>query len=135
MYKDKNKQKEAAKQAKARWKVKQGSPDKGIPQGIPAKEPEGIPDLERCQYCGEPLPQLQLPRQYPGACYPCALKQPVKTGDNLWPVYRYDDRPYSEQVQMTEQEQASYKSASQLGPGEFNKVSKPGDADYVGCMS
>lgn len=36
MYKDKDKQKEAAKAAKRRWKAKQGIPDAGIPQGIPA---------------------------------------------------------------------------------------------------
>ena len=36
MYKDKDRQRQANKQAKARWKAKQGIPsDEGIPQGIP----------------------------------------------------------------------------------------------------
>lgn len=89
-------------------------------------QPISATDLEKCQYCGEPLPQLQLPRQYPGACYPCALMQPAKTGDDLWPAYRYDDRPYVEQVQLTDYEREHYKPATRLGPGEYNPVSKPG---------
>lgn len=36
---------------------------------------------------------------------------------------------------MKASERASYKPASELGPGEFNHVSKPGDADYVGVMA
>ena len=37
-----------------------------------------VTDLELCRYCSAPLPALAKPRRNPGACYPCALKQPHK---------------------------------------------------------
>ncbi len=30
-------------------------------------------DLELCKYCGKPLPKLEKPREYTGACLPCVM--------------------------------------------------------------
>ena len=102
MYKDKDKQKQAAREAKTRWKAKQGDkfarealgiPVEGIPeQGIPPLDESIPPDLELCRYCSAPLPKLLKPRRWPGACYPCSLTNAgrVKTIDDLWPTYRYE---------------------------------------------
>ena len=79
MYKDKSKQREAAKAAKARYKARQGIPA-GIPeQGIPG---QGI--LENCGVCLVPLPPLEQPRRHVGMCINCVtdkynLKQPHVT--------------------------------------------------------
>ena len=94
MYKDKDKQKQAAREAKTRWKAKQGDklvrealgiPVEGIPeQGIPPLDESIPPDLELCRYCSAPLPKLLKPRRWPGACYPCSLTNAgrVKTIDD-----------------------------------------------------
>jgi len=49
-----------------------------IPSDVIPKEETrpAVTDLEKCRYCGEPLPALAKPRCYPGACYDCAIKQP-----------------------------------------------------------
>lgn len=46
---------------------------------LPVSKP-GDPDykpcgcIELCRHCGNPLPQLERPRQYPGACMACVLE-------------------------------------------------------------
>ena len=70
-YKDKDKQREAQRERTRRYREKtKGVTSQGVTQGVT--------DLELCRYCGEQLPALAKPRRHPGACYPCALKQPRK---------------------------------------------------------
>lgn len=58
MYKDRDKQREANRKAKDRFKAK-GIPEQGIPKGIPAEGiPAGIPD-------DEILHELQCKRPHP----------------------------------------------------------------------
>lgn len=82
-YKDKAKQREANRQAQARFKAKsKGITKQGItePEVIPEQQSEVIPkpDLEKCRYCGADLPKLESPRRFPGACYPCTVKPHTK---------------------------------------------------------
>ena len=58
MYKDKDKQKEANRAAKAKWKAKQGIPEA---EGIPVEYPDeqGIPRIVKggiCWCCGNDIP-------------------------------------------------------------------------------
>ena len=57
-----------------------------------------VTDLEKCRYCGEPLPPLLKPRRHPGSCYECALKAPrkpsiVALGDTVY-------RPFTGSLQV-----------------------------------
>ena len=81
-------------------------------------------NLELCRYCGCDLPRLQLPRKYPGACYPCAMKAPPRLPDRDLPLYDCKDRS------MTVMERLFYQPADKLRPGEHNFVSLPGRACY-----
>ena len=74
-YKDKEQQKAANKQAAQRRR----DSAKGVTQGMTGEGvTQGMTDLEQCRYCSAPLPALAKPRRHPGACYPCAMKQPRK---------------------------------------------------------
>jgi len=102
MYKDKTEQREAVKRATRLYRARNkdsaisgperqsenarglrrraeaGDTQPVIPSDvIPKEETPPMPsDLEKCRYCGEPLPALAKPRRHPGACYDCAIKQP-----------------------------------------------------------
>lgn len=54
-----------------------------------------VTDLELCRYCGRELPGLAKSRQWPGACYDCALKQTRRPSlDSLGElVYTGSERP------------------------------------------
>lgn len=91
-----------------------------------------VTDLEKCRYCGVRLPALQKPRQYPGACYDCAIKQLSKPVQSANKGHTLASRPALEFTgTLTDFERKHYKPASELGPGQHNPVSKPGDTDYV----
>lgn len=99
-------------------------------------QPISATNLELCRFCGMDLPRLSKLRQEPGACYECALKQPVRDGDDLWPEYRWDQKPFSEQpYEMTAFEREHYRPAASLGKGEYNPVSLPGRACYAGVSN
>ena len=76
MYKDRDKQKEANRQAQARRRqqgMTKGMTSEGMTQqGMTAlaNRPMAV-NLELCRTCGEPLPALEQPRQYPGRCIDC----------------------------------------------------------------
>ena len=94
-------------------------------------KPVTVTNLELCQYCGELLPKLQNPRKYPGACYECAIKQPNKPVSPANEGHILASRPALEFTgKMTAFEREHYKPASELKPGEYNPVSKPGDEHY-----
>ncbi len=78
-----------------------------------------VTDLELCQYCSTSLPALQKPRQHPGACYPCAIRQPRKTVDHTYTLKHTD--------KMTVMERLFYR------PGQRNFVSVPGRACHGVC--
>ena len=119
-YKDENKRKEVQREAAKRYREsKKGlTVDEGLTQGLTVRS-AADKDLEKCRYCGTDLPRLQRPRKHPGACLNCTNDIPVS-------------RPatYTRQFtgQMTAFEREHYKS--ELRPGEYNPVSKPGDSHY-----
>ena len=90
-----------------------------------------VTDLEKCRYCGIALRPLQNPRKYPGACYECAIKQPAKPVQPANEGHILASRPALEFTgKLTAFEREHYKPASELKPGEYNPVSKPGDEHY-----
>ena len=77
-------------------------------------------NFEACRYCGQALPRLSRPRQYPGACYPCAIAQPSKPRDNI-----LSSKPTLHTThKLTVMERLFYRS------GQHNFVSLPGRACY-----
>lgn len=95
MYKDKEKQREAAKTAKARWKAKQGIPQvQGIPveypdkEGIPRQGILGIVKGGICWCCGSDINMALT------CCGPCAWtgkakakragREPPSIGQPAW---------------------------------------------------
>lgn len=48
---------------------------------------------------------------------------------------RYEPTPLPSCCVRTESDREGYKPASELKPGEYNHVSKPGDADYDGIVT
>ena len=125
MYKDKDKQGDADRIRQQRRRDARRDEAKGVTQGVTEVGADGqylnkespTAVLELCRYCGEPLPALQHPRKWPGACLPCALKQPAKPSGDYKPYFT---------GQMTDFEREHYKPADQLAKGEHNPVSKPG---------
>lgn len=94
-------------------------------------EPVMVTDLEKCRYCGEALPVLSRPRIYPGSCCSCALKQPSQPKPPATEGHILSSRSALEFTGvMTDFEREHYKPIDQLGKGEFNPVSKPGDSYY-----
>ena len=87
MYKDREKQKEANRQAQARRRqqgmtkgmtsegmTQEGVTDNVIPETKLGYGPidQDLPaNLELCRTCTKPLPPLEKPRQYPGRCIDC----------------------------------------------------------------
>jgi len=95
-----------------------------------------VTGLEKCRYCGTDLPALQEPRQSPGSCYPCAIKQPVKAVQSASEGHILASRPALEFTgRITTYERIFYQPANKLealskkaGHPVFTPVSKPGYA-------
>ena len=78
-----------------------------------------------CKYCGKQLDFAILE-----CCYNCALKQPTKASP-AQDGHILASRPSLEFTgKLTDFERERYKSASELKPGQYNPVSKPGDSHY-----
>ena len=78
-----------------------------------------------CKYCGK---QLDFPILE--CCSDCALKQPTKVSP-AQDGHILASRPALEFTgKLTDFEREHYKSASELKPGKYNPVSKPGDSHY-----
>jgi hypothetical protein len=130
MYKDKDKQREANRQAKARQRAYKGLAKdvQGMTQTenvIPKTDTHVIPK-QGCKYCGKELEFAVLE-----CCYDCALKQPTKVSPAK-DGHILSSRPALEFTgKLTDYEREHYKPASQLSPGQYNPVSKPGDEHYA----
>ena len=70
-YADKDKQREAERERQRRYRAGL----KGVTEGVTTQgvTGQGV-TAELCRYCGAPLPPLEKPREYTGACYPCAIE-------------------------------------------------------------
>ncbi len=67
--------------------AKRNTSEAVTPKGVTLKPT--VTDHELCRYCSELLPPLLKPRQHPGSCYSCAIKQPSRCsldsrGDTVW---------------------------------------------------
>ena len=126
MYKDKDKQREANRQAKRAQRVRDNEP-----QGMTLAEPV-IPSSDihvipkrGCKYCGKGLDYAVLE-----CCYDCALKQPTKVSPAK-DGHILSSRPALEFTgELTDYEREHYLPASELPKGQYNPVSKPGDGHY-----
>ena len=80
-----------------------------------------------CKYCGKQLDFAILE-----CCSDCALKQPTKVSP-AQDGHILASRPALEFTgKMTAFEREHYKPASELKPGKYNPVSKPGDDHSTG---
>jgi hypothetical protein len=105
MYKDKDKQREANRQAQAKRR-------KGMTQGM-----TGLPlDVQRKIKRISDSPEEVIVRTGTALDYQAKFPGCPNTGTDVGEI----DLP------------EGYKPASELCPGEFNRVSKPGDIDYSG---
>ena len=78
-----------------------------------------------CVYCGKQLEFAILK-----CCYNCALEQPAKVSPAT-DGHALASRPALEFTgKLTDFEREHYKPASELKPGKYNPVSKPGDSHY-----
>ena len=78
-----------------------------------------------CKYCGKQLDFAILE-----CCSDCALKQPTKVSPAR-AGHILASRPALEFTgKLTDFEREHYKPASELKPGQYNPVSKPGDNHY-----
>ena len=141
MYKDKDKQREANRKAQAKFKAKgitkQGITDRVLPDGNMDIETLAMVDAgcgdklshglkpKLCKYCGNMLSHAVLE-----CCNDCALKQPTKVSP-AQDGHILASRPALEFTgKLTDFEREHYRSASELKPGQYNPVSKPGDSHY-----
>jgi len=141
-YKDKAKQKEANRLAQARFKAK----SKGITSGQGITK--GITSTKRGKdiKCFEDLPPdvqetINMMSRRDGKIDPIVKANRTAIAVNYQHLFpeSYEPGPMeitrAEAIVMTASERANYKPASELGKGEFNHVSKPGDADYDGICT
>lgn len=157
MYKDKDKQKEANRKASQRRR------DKGMTQGITNQgmtvtdEPPNVIPAEAIKKAAHRLRRGKdikcFEDLHPGIQATIIRDSTDKDGkldegeksrrttiavsyQHLYPE-RYEPKSavLSGGYQLTASERANYKPASELKPGEYNHVSKPGDKDYVGVCT
>lgn len=133
-YKDKDKQREANKEAMRRKRAK-GITDEVSQQGITDHNGDSVTltDVELmqgmtpniCKYCFKQLEFAVLE-----CCNDCAemRSKPVSPAQD---GHILASRPALEFTgKLTDFEREHYKPASQLKPGQYNPVSKPGDSHY-----
>ena len=101
-YKDKDKQKEANKQAAQRSRIK----TKGMTVGMTEEELKELAD--------------KLKRE--------AMVKAARVPERWWPI---EDCALWIRTNHPNWIPGDYRTADQLPVGEFNRVSKPGDVDYI----
>ena len=145
MYKDKDKQREANRKAQAKFKAK-GITEQGItgcigtvpviPIVIDVKPKRGK-DIK----CFIDLPmdvQQTITKLCPDVVKDHAercRRSAIAIDYQHKHPDRYEPRSLPSCCVMTESEREGYKPASELKPGEYNHISKLGDADYNGVCT
>ena len=134
MYKDKSKQKEAAKiRQQRRRDAKKG---KGVTKGVTLVTPGKGVTSEPQQGIPQPITPEQAFAEIPAKWHtpPDVVERLAKTGSVTYtalgvPISWQGKNGHGERITLN---LGPYKSAGELAGDEFNRVSLPGDSDYEG---
>lgn len=85
-----------------------------------------LPDKPKCKYCGV---ELDHPKQV--CCGPCAWgRQGYAAHTDQRPLFQSQGLVLTGRYKLTAFEREHYRPASELGVGQHNPVSRPGDSHY-----
>lgn len=136
MYKDKARQKEAAKLALQRFRAKK--PKKNVSESTTIDELNSKGIAIPCEIPSNEIPKCNTPNEIPRIIYKTASCGPSITPAMLIPNYGLPDctcqhcqqnRRASNKLIINH---GQLKTIDQLGHNEVNRVSLPGDRDYIG---
>lgn len=92
---------------------------------VPIVKEVSVLDKPKCKYCGTELDHLKLV-----CCGPCAWGRQGYAHTGQWPKFQSEGLVLTGDYKLTAFEREHYRPASELGVGQHNPVSRPGDSHY-----